>query len=133
MNAGLTMAIMRIVLALDTILMTSAFAGEGGAGAPDAHARKAALRHIVVSGRVRSMGVSQLEPGATPQASFYLDPDDADAGSPPILVVIPWPRFPCMDGMRAELEGDFSPTESFFPPILLSPEVLSCDGMKARP
>ena len=88
---------------------------------------------MILTGTVKSMGDSQLEARETPQVSFYLDTSDFDSRPQSILVVIPATRFPCRDGALAILEGDVSPADEFFPLILLSPKVLSCDGVKVQP
>jgi hypothetical protein len=91
------------------------------------------LRHVIATGMVTALGVSQQEPGATPQNSFYLRTIGSDGAAQAILVVMPAPRFPCLEGARASLEGDLSPADALFPLTLLAPKVLSCNGVKVPP
>jgi len=91
------------------------------------------LRRVTVTGTVSTSRVSQQEPGATPQISFYLRPTGSDGTAQAILVVIPETRFPCFEGARATLEGDLSPADALFPLTLLAAKMLSCNGVKVQP
>lgn len=117
----------RLVCTICVVLISFSQARGDETGSSPAPTPPPLLQHLVLTGKVTGMGVAQLEPGATPQVSFYLEPSDSNAGMKSVLIVIPAPRFYCTDGERATLEGDLSPAKDAFPPILLSPKLLSCN------
>ena len=90
------------------------------------------LPHETLTGRVRSVGILQEEPGATPQANFYLDVASADGKVQAVLISLPAYRFACSEGEQAAIEGDFVAADSPFPAMLLSAQLLSCNGVKQR-
>jgi hypothetical protein len=66
---------------------------------------QSSLRHIVLTGQAKSVGAGQIEPGATPQVSFYLEIDDKRLGHRAVLIVIAQPLFLCAEGLRATMEA----------------------------
>lgn len=88
-------------------------------------------RHVVLTGMVESLAVSQQEPSAEPQAGFYLR--TSDDGAAAVLVVMPAARFACPEGAQATLEGDFLPADPPFPPALFAAKLLACGAGEPRP
>ena len=97
---------------------------DGGGAAPKT------LPHETLTGTVRSLGIVQEEPGATPQVNFYLDVTKADGAVEAVLVSMPVDRPFCSEGELAVIEGDFVAADSTFPAMLFSPHVVSCNAVK---
>lgn len=87
------------------------------------------LPHEALTGTVRSLGIVQEEPGATPQVNFYLDVARAVGTIEAVLISMPVDRPHCSEGERAVIEGDFVAADSIFPAMLFSPHVTSCNGV----
>lgn len=88
------------------------------------------LPHETLTGTVRSVGILQEEPGATPQVTFDLDVIGADGQIQAVLISMPVYRPFCSEGEQAIIEGDFAAADSTFPAMMFSAHVLSCNGAK---
>lgn len=107
-------------------------AGGYGSEASGVVASRRPLRHVVLIGKVKSLGVTQEEPNQTPQVNFDLEVSDSEIGTQDVSVGMPEISFHCFDDWFATLEGDFAPADELFPSFLLSPKLLSCDRDKPR-
>lgn len=115
------------------VFLTAPAAAETRTDSRQAQASPTVRRHMVLTGRVKVVGISQLEPGAMRQVTYYLETGGSGPAAEPALVIVAQPNFSCTDGARATVEGDFSPAETPFPPMLFSPKILACDGVPVRP
>ena len=88
------------------------------------------LPHETLTGTVRSLGIVQEEPGATPQVNFYLDVTEADGNVEAVLISMPVYRPFCSEGELAVIEGDLAAADATFPAMLFSPHVVSCNAVK---
>ncbi len=117
-----------MIAVVSAALLSAARAEDPHSRAPR---RPVTPRHVVLTGQVESLAVSQQEANAEPHAGFYLR--TSNDGIEAVLVVMPAARFSCREGAQATLEGDFLPADPPFPPALFAARLLACGAGDARP
>jgi hypothetical protein len=82
---------------------------------------------VTLKGVISGLGVVQIEPAETPQASFILTYVDQAGRKAQVIVSMPARAMRCFDGEEAEVRGDFLPPLSDgLPAALGSAQILSC-------